>query len=309
MAVLEGIQPSMRSSFDGWLLPGHQKALDWCSEWRLRGCLRSDLHVHDPDCRTAHMTLDGLAYEGLDEIEVFKCSCGRLSCPICYKKACLKHALKIEHRMRAFKIKGRNLKAIHVVVSPPKEVWQRFDMNALYRMAYRIAERCGVYGGSIIPHPWRKAGEDDLLDENPVKVSGVWAESPHFHIIAYGWVHRSKENYAESGWIVKNLGVRRSIAATASYQLSHCGVHPKHHSVRWFGALAYNKMRCSPLPRQSHPCPSCGLEMYPVKTVLAEHLPLIISLMQSSLNEGDFFHVEHGVFAENRWCSNVFEGG
>jgi len=47
--------------------------------------------------------------------------------------------------------------------------------------------------------------------------------SPHFHILGYGWVHHVKENYESNGWIVKNLGIRNSVRATAHYQLSHCG--------------------------------------------------------------------------------------
>lgn len=308
MAVLEGILPSMRSSFDGWLLPGHQNSNEWCGEIRLRGCLRVDLHLDDPQYRDVIRTLDGDAFEGKDVLMVYKASCGRLACPICYEKACLKHAIKIEHRMHSFKIKGRELKAIHVVLSPPKEVWMRFGATRLFRMAYRIAERCGVYGGSIIFHPWRKVGEDDMLDSDPVKVSGVWGESPHFHIIAYGWVHRVKESYAESGWVVKNLGVRRSIRATAHYQLSHCGVHPKHHSVRWFGALAYNKMNVPPLPRQSHPCPACGLDMYPVKVIGDEYIPLMDALMRSSLKDGDIALFKHGYFQRTDG-ERRFEGG
>lgn len=236
--------------FAGWSLPGHGSAYFNCGSWIIRGCLNVEGHrqaLLDSDVEAV-----GKAY-----VKLTKRSCGRLECPVCAQKAFAKAAHKIEDRMGAFRLKGRNLKAIHVVVSPHgRDLW-RVSYGKLKQKCVKVLKEAGVFGGSIIFHPWRRLSEEDDLE----KTSGSWYLSPHFHVIGYGWVHRVKENYEKSGWVVKNLGVRKSVSATAMYQLSHCGIKKNTHTVTWFGALAYNKLRLPRIELEKEVCPLCGLKL------------------------------------------------
>lgn len=257
------------------------------------------------------LNLDGVEIGGKDVVKAYKASCGRLSCPVCYEKACGKEALKIAHRIGRFKIKGRNLKPIHVVVSPPDSVVVAMgnDFPAFRKKAYKLAMECGVFGGCIIFHPFRKYNEDDLQENIEEgfshKISPAsWYLSPHFHIIGYGWVHRVKEMHARSGWVVKNLGVRKSVRATALYQLSHCGVNERFHTVVWFGALACNKMSCPPLPPEEHKCPLCGSEMEKVIVKDGKSWDIV----KSKLDQEGFYYFKHGLFVPVP-ISRRLEGG
>jgi hypothetical protein len=214
--------------------------------------------------------------------------------------------------MLKFKIRGRKLKAIHVVVSPSEKdiVLYGDDYAGFRRKAYTIAMECGVFGGSIIFHPFRMYNEDDIAEDVVEGLShknapAAWYLSPHFHIIGYGWVHSVRQNYVKNGWIVKNLGVRKSIRATAHYQLSHCGVNKRFHSVVWFGALAYGKMRCPPLPKEKHECPLCGAEMRKVEFVDEDMEHIVKSNLE---NEGVYL-VDHGLFRYVDMEQRRFEGG
>ena len=55
-----------------------------------------------------------------------------------------------------------------------------------------------------------------------------------------------------------NLGRRRTVAGTVLYQLSHCGIHDKHHTITWFGSLSYNKLRVKMMDGPRKRCPVCG---------------------------------------------------
>jgi hypothetical protein len=84
-------------------------------------------------------------------------------------------------------------------------------------------------------------------------------------MIGYGWIKGAGEEYLVSGWVSKNLGVRESAYATAFYQLSHCGVwygEGRKHSVTWFGALSYNKLKVDPEEVEKEVCPLCGAELH-----------------------------------------------
>jgi hypothetical protein len=135
--------------------------------------------------------------------------------------------------------------AIHLVLSP-SERESAVPYEKLRVKAYSVAKKSGFRGGSCIFHPFRESD------------NGMWYYSPHFHMIGYGWIRWSSEDYAISDWIVKNNGVRESVYATAFYQLSHCGVHSKFNSVTWFGLLSYNKLKVPFVEREEkHLCPIC----------------------------------------------------
>jgi hypothetical protein len=239
MGSLKGILPLAKSSFDvlgiGWSLPGHGEPYADCGSWRKRGCLEVENHVDNG----LFENMVGKVY-----VEMYRRSCVRAQCPICYEDWAGKEAKKIEHRLGAV---GRSMgMAIHLILSPSKHDLYGVEYPSLKKKAYLIARKSGFLGGSCMFHPWR---EDDR---------GLWYFSPHFHMIGYGWIHGTAEGYQEHGWIVKNARIRESISATAMYQLSHCGIHEKYTSVTWFGRLSYNKLRVPIMEREKHVCPICG---------------------------------------------------
>jgi hypothetical protein len=123
------------------------------------------------------------------------------------------------------------------------------DIMRLRPALYKIAKKCGVYAGVAIYHPYR---------ETEVK---SWEFSPHFHVIGFGWVRFVAALYDKYGWIIKNLGLRKTVHGTILYQLSHAGVHEEHHVLTWFGKLAYNNFKVPELPETKPVCPLCDLEL------------------------------------------------
>jgi hypothetical protein len=204
---------------------------------------------------------DGLDVEisGKAYVEWYLRSCGRLECPVCYEKAAAAEAHKIAYRLKSV---GRSLGlAIHVIVSPPKSLWN-LPYEKLRMKMYRIAKKGGFRGGSSIWHPYRKhAGTKE------------WYFSPHFHLIGYGWIVWNEAMFKATGWVMKNRGIRRSVEATAFYQISHCGLdmnkrwsedwrlYRPRHSITWFGKLAYNKLQIPKEEQEKRVCPICGQEL------------------------------------------------
>jgi len=86
-------------------------------------------------------------------------------------------------------------------------------------------------------------------------------------VIGFGWINGKKvaSNYRKTGYVIKNLGLRKSVFSTAWYQLSHCGIRKRRHTVVWVGLLAYNKLKIPILPSVSDICPICGLPLNSIK--------------------------------------------
>lgn len=231
-------------------LPGHGQPYSDCGATLVRGCLNVDGH------RQQGLDVDLL---GKVYVELYRRSCGRLECPICYEKAAGKEAHKISYRLGMVK-RSFGL-AIHVIVSPSKEDVANLSFQKLRPKAYRIALRAGFRGGSCIWHPFRR---------HPRK---GWYFSPHFHMIGYGWIVWDKALFEATGWVVKNIGIRHSVEATAFYQISHCGVDKQKnesfdgrmvratHSITWFGKLAFSTFHVPREPEPEHQCPICGQKL------------------------------------------------
>ena len=245
--VLRGILPiakSTTSKLGDWSLPGHGFAYSDCGEFGFRGCLNVEAH------RNAR--IDGVDVVGKVYVKGYRRSCGRAECPICYEKWGSKEAHRIEHRFKYWR--GKYRRAIHVVFSSPAKDLE-LDYPKLRRRLYGIAKKVGLMGGSVIFHPFRQ-------------MEGKrWVLSPHFHVLGFGWICRVREVNAETDWVVKNVGVRKSVYATAMYQLSHAGVHPKRHTVTWFGKLSYNQLKAPKFEVEKEVCPLCGKRLVEVRWV------------------------------------------
>ena len=194
-------------------------------------------------------------------------SCSRAECPVCFERWAAKEAHAVDSRVSRFKI-SRTKHPIHVIVSPNDGDIQTLEYSKLRSRAYLLLEKVGCIGGSMIVHPFRFDRERG------------WFFSPHFHVIGYGWIHGTKENFEETGWVIKNLGVRSSVYRTAQYQLSHAGVwmgKGKRTTITWFGALSYNRFS-APREKHSEKCPLCGgplrvLQYHSVESVFGEGDP------------------------------------
>ena len=325
MTSLEGILPFTASGSKDFVSPldyryqflvGNGQSKPTCGVWMKRGCLESENH-HQISYSKDQLTLDGSSmHNGVDVVEFFKASCGRLACPVCYEKACAKEAIKIAHRIMAYKVW---FSPIHVTASVSyKDSFLTFP--EMRRKAIKMVQGCGFIGGCVIFHPFRKYNEDDndVVDKDFSwkDAPACWYISPHFHFLGYGWINKTDENYEESGWIVKNLGRRiplvgktleDAVRATAHYQLSHCGINKRFHTVVWFGKLCYNdkKFHCPPLEREKHPCPICNSEMRKVHFIDHDDEDIVIS----SLENEDVFTIDHGLLEYDRSFLEVFHGG
>jgi len=249
----KGIQPISQSRFSGLrvfdvenVFDG-QKRADFplvssgeahanCGSFFTVGCLNVDEHVGT--------NLDGVNMEGKAYLERHKVSCHRPLCPICWSDWANREKDKATLRLRSFVLKGRKMKPIHLTVSVPHGDYA-LSLQEMREKVHRALKRVHCVGGMLIYHPRRQREKE-------------WYFAPHFHAVGYGWITDVRQNYVYSGYVVKNIGVRKTVEGTIYYQLSHCGVVEKKHAVTWFGALSYNKLRVASVEKEKSVCPLCG---------------------------------------------------
>jgi hypothetical protein len=287
--ALMGIWKTM-IDVDGWKLPATYNHYNICGKLGFKLCLVD--HVGK-----------GFVYH-----------CGRIGCDVCAKRAGARIAKKIERRITLYSLriqkitKGRsNPLASHVIesVEPNSEFWNypKEKQNRLLKRMRRIA---GISGGCVINHKWRFVKSD---------LTPIF--SPHKHLIAFGWV---EENASEL--IKEKLGIdviyhkvkngtlrnRVDVFAVAFYQLSHCAVNHRKHSLQWFGTLANNKLSNKTLEQykdeeyilqdkeieKSKCCPVCCERLTParINTEFA-HWREKLNLIE---NKEDFFEFDSGLF-------------
>jgi len=208
-----------------------------CGSFFTVGCLNAESHKG--------MTLDGVNMDGKGYFERHKRSCHNPLCPICWESWASRETKKAKKRLDAFHLKGRSLKPIHVTVSVPREDYDK-SLLVLRSKCYKALKSVHFLGGMGIFHPRRKNSQ------------GLWYYSPHFHALGYGWLTDVKKQYIASGWIVKNIGIRKTVEGTIWYQLSHAGVPEGRHVATWFGVCSYNKLKLAKEEKEAHVCPVCG---------------------------------------------------
>ena len=195
-------------------------------------------------------------------------SCKERGCPVCYEKWAWKESGVASRRIWLYrdslKKEGIHCRIVHCVVSL-KYTDQTF--NELKVQARRVCRKKGITGDMAIYHQWREE-------------SGQWVndKTVHFHVIgiALGNIKPgSVEDETEGilfkvvknpttpdrpyGGITKVIDLRRLI----SYQLSHCSIIEKKHTVVWSGCLAYNKWSQAKVdefptgPAGGYCCPVC----------------------------------------------------
>jgi len=172
----------------------------------------------------------------------------------------------------------------------------------------KYVKKIGFWGGCSIFHPYRSDKETKpiVLDEgvafksvnnfNPrelqqymKQIIGIdvncWYISPHFHLIGYGNIDGLKvaDLYSKTGWIFKNVGVRRSVLGTAFYQLTHAGVVKGTNIVNWIGGMAnsqdswINRYGYDPLDvkKRISRCPYCDTALKKLVWMAEEDPPLM----------------------------------
>ena len=220
---------STQIDLHGWSLTGRGVKGVGCGILVFLGCLNK--HAHP---------------EGKNHVKVRAQSCNKSSCPACYMKAAIKEAHRAIHRFVQFD--GRPYKYTkHIVASVPKDEYD-LDFKDMKTNARRALKEAGVEGGLLIFHParWNGPSPDDYY------------YSPHFHVVGHGWVEGTEDVHQLTGWIVHNLGLRKSVVGTISYILSHAGTKGKTHTSTWFGSMSYNKFHSEPEPDYDPLCPYCG---------------------------------------------------
>jgi hypothetical protein len=246
-------------SYDGWKLPATGASKLGCGEWLTEGCLNAKNH-------NGVQFLDGIIASGKIFRRTYQKSCYRAECPECYLKWLAREANRGTHKIESYAKKMKE-KPIHVIVSIP--IWHHNkDVQELRRASYDILDKLGIKAGCMILHPFRY----DRKQKS-------WYYSPHFHIIGFGWVNDPRQVYRDSGFIVKNLGIRKSVYATLYYQLSHCGIKKGKHSVTWFGHLSNGNIakyhpECKPIEeKREHLCPICQCKLRPLIWVRTDRPP------------------------------------
>ena len=208
-----------------------------CGSFFTVGCLNVDEH--------RGMNLDGVLMDGKGYFERHKRTCHDPLCPVCWESWASREMKRVKKRLDAFHLKGRKLQVVHVTVSVPKKDYDK-SLLVLRSKVYRVLRSVHFLGGMAILHPRRKNAE------------GSWYFSPHFHVLGYGWLTDVRKNYIASGYVVKNIGIRKTVEGTIWYQLSHAGVPEGRHVVTWFGVCSYNKLRLAKEEKETRVCPVCG---------------------------------------------------
>jgi hypothetical protein len=181
---------------------------------------------------------------------------------------------KLVNKLESINRKIQRSKPIHVILSPPQDSIK--DSISSYqdtkKTAYSLAKQHGLKGGSCVFHPYRlrcNSCSSAIPDYHKkcLKCGNTkfsWAWSPHFHFIGFGWIVHTQEGYEKHKWIIKNLGVRKSLFYTFQYLLSHAGASAVH-TTTWFGSLSYNKLGYVPkLGAVPEKCPLCEKILRPM---------------------------------------------
>lgn len=285
---MTGILPYSQSTFYGkgskawktdfpadFSLVGSGVSYPDCGQIFATGCLEIEKHNG--------ITLEGVDFTGKAVVKYVKNSCHRPLCPECWGDWANRECDNANKRLDSYVLKlgsGKRLKPIHVIVSVP-HVDYGLSLPKMRQKVYRALKRVGLLGGMSIYHPKRKNKRKE------------WYFSPHFHMIGYGWIRDTRKNYVHSGYVVKNVGVRKNVRGTIFYQLSHCGVPENHrHVVTWFGALAYNKLKVGKIVKEKNVCPLCGSRLRRLVWIGEESN--ILGLMHKKVESG--FYFENGDF-------------
>lgn len=183
-------------------------------------------------------------------------SCGKLSCPICYRSASSRSAHRAEDRvlgmLDAYRDAGVILGRIrHVEFSVDPTLWTpdlvtSDGATSLWRAFQSAYASCASRaGGCVVLHLWRRKHLDgSTCDHKACSLQHTWVWGPHFHFVGWGFFENSARFHKRTGWAYKTIddgGYVRSVYKTVSYELTHSALvlnvqrDRLHQSVRYIG--------------------------------------------------------------------------
>jgi len=151
----------------GHYFPGTAYHYEGCNQWTyVKGCVHSD-----------HPAIDGIRQA---HVKRMRYTCGRISCPRCYKDAISRLSVRASERIESYitlrnsqcQPSRKSLKPIHLVYSLPAdgvdELTTPAGLQRCERRMRRHLRECGIVAGVIIYHPFRFRDGEGYF-------------SPHFH--------------------------------------------------------------------------------------------------------------------------------
>ncbi|MDT8402812.1 MAG: hypothetical protein RQ743_14080 [Bacteroidales bacterium] len=258
-------------------------------------------HITNGSCgevRHAHVCPSG------DTVTLHTYQCHNYQCPICYPSAAHKSAVKIEDRVQGvgsvLRLNGIKTRyPNHIIISPPVGAFEPSDSVGTWRKkVYKVASDIGIIGGVVVFHPYRI--KPDIIKElNPLNKKGdsggfwrlihsnvlnfsSWRDyvqwSPHFHILGFlpdVKIKSSDLHLTHPGWFYKtvqyNLNTNNSnkyaipsVAAAATYLLTHHGYVDGRNGYNYFGILSPQKASvvCFEKVIETILCAKCGQVMH-----------------------------------------------
>ncbi len=231
----------------GWLLPAHgSNGKDSCGQFIPKGCLNSSSHS------------TGSNYQGM-----YTSSCGSIGCNKCFESSIQKQAFKTSIRLTGLALNmateevyrdyNSQNKLSHIAISVPPnlrdELLTEEGEKKHTKNMHEIQKIFHLHGSEVF-HPYR-------FTEN---LKSIKEFSPHWHILAIGWVDgkvcklieagakkehpedmqeefgKYEYNYEKyKGYNVLQMSVvdtRKKIYNVIAYQLSHVGIKQKESGQR-----------------------------------------------------------------------------
>lgn len=231
---------------DRWIPPtpdGQEPTAEWMvvgSAAKALGLLKQE--TEDKACLCGHVKRVARCPDGhVTKVDHFWC--GDTLCPTCWQARMMRTKGDVVDRLvgawGAYQEAGLDLGPIKdLVLSPPQDMGLKAlsttkGMRKLYNDAYRMLEKIGMTGASVLFHPWRLRAWAKKKFQKALRSGeyegGIWGYiraqnwlspkvgalqwSPHFHVVGYGPVgdidkpgwQKSDEFYEQTGWIYKTM--------------------------------------------------------------------------------------------------------
>jgi len=217
-----------------------------------------------------------------DSASVLVKNCHSRGCPICFRTGWAgRQARAASDKLiaggdlyeRVGESLGRGVR--HIVFSPDQDstverVRTVEGFEDIYRELHEVVQYAGLNGYMVVFHPFRQ-----VKDWRGEKIPGRWYESPHFHVLGYGWLMKSDRFNEATGWIYYNVDSedgkvrdRDEIRGTIKYLLTHAGISygPKRFQVvRWAKMIANCKMgrkKYSKITDKPVKCECCETDLH-----------------------------------------------
>jgi hypothetical protein len=139
------------------------------------------------------------------------------------------------------------------MLSPPQHKALNLSEASLNKWLRTVMKIANIKTAMVVFHPFR------FQD----KKKSMPCDSPHFHLLVYGYLTNISEVYNKTKWVIKNLGdlkTDKDIFTCTRYLLSHAGVKKGRSAVRYFGDMSYRKLKVEKESKIPH-CPYCSLPL------------------------------------------------